>query len=75
MNLPSDQIETDQPVAPLVQWMERPPLRMGASGVSATAASAFVLGAATAVATLALMHWLGPRREVAPTWRWGRGGV
>ena len=43
--------------------------------VSATAASAFVLGAATAVATLALMHWLGPRREVAPTWRWGRGGV
>ncbi|WP_411288995.1 hypothetical protein [Phenylobacterium sp.] len=71
MTLHLDEIDTDQPVAPLVQWMERPPLRMGASGVSATAASAFFLGAATAVATLALMHWLGPRRE-APPWRWGQ---
>ncbi len=71
MTLHPDEITSDEPVAPLVQWMERPPLRMGASGVSATAASAFVLGAATAVVTLALMHWMGPRRE-PPPWRWGQ---
>ena len=66
----SDQIEPvedlEQPTADgeLVHWMDRPPLRVGAAGVSVTAGLAFSLGVAAAVATLALMHWLGPERIV-----------
>jgi hypothetical protein len=49
----------------IVHWMEPRPLSVGAGGISATAAGAFVLGAAATLTVLALMRWLGPEREVA----------
>ena len=48
----------------LVHWMDRPPLKVGAAGVSITAGTAFVFGALAAVGVLALMHMLGPERVV-----------
>jgi hypothetical protein len=48
----------------LVHWMAKKPLRVGPMGVSATAGAAFVMGLATAVAVLALAHWLGPERTM-----------
>ena len=48
----------------LVHWMDRPKLKVGAAGVSITAGAAFALGVVTAVAVLALAHWLGPERTV-----------
>ena len=54
----------------LVHWMQPKPLRVGAVGMSAAAIGAFALGAATAVAVLALMHLLGPERETQPVRRW-----
>jgi hypothetical protein len=48
----------------MVHWMERPPLRVGAAGVTITAGAAFTLGVVAAVGTLALMHWLGPERII-----------
>ena len=49
----------------LVHWMDKKPLRVGAAGVSITAGAAFTLGVVTALAVLALAHWLGPERTVA----------
>ncbi len=46
----------------IVHWMAARPLSVGAVGLSSAVAGAFVLGAATAVGVLALMHWLGPDR-------------
>jgi hypothetical protein len=62
----ADRLETPptQPNGELVHWMARKPLRVGPAGVSATAGAAFALGAVTAVAVLALAHWLGPERTV-----------
>ena len=48
----------------LVHWMDRPALRVGATGVSVTAGAAFTVGVVATVAVLALMHWLGPERAV-----------
>ena len=48
----------------LVHWMDRPPLKVGAAGVTITAGAAFTLGVVTAVGVLALAHWLGPERVV-----------
>jgi hypothetical protein len=48
----------------LVHWMDPKPLSVGPVGLSTTAVGAFVLGAATAVAVLALAHWIGPERTV-----------
>ena len=62
-----------RPVAPdgeLVHWMARRPLTLGPAGISATAAGAFALGAATALVALALMHRLGPEREFETPRRW-----
>jgi hypothetical protein len=47
----------------IVHWMAPRPLSVGAVGLSSAVAGAFVLGAATAVGVLALMHWLGPERS------------
>jgi hypothetical protein len=58
----------------LVHWMQAKPLSVGAVGISAAAAGAFALGAATAVAVLALLHWLGPEREIETPRRWFRRG-
>jgi hypothetical protein len=57
-------LEQPTPDGELVHWMQRPPLRVGPAGVSITAGAAFTLGVVAAVATLALMHWLGPERVV-----------
>jgi hypothetical protein len=59
-----DDLEQPTPDGELVHWMARPPLRVGPAGVSVTAGAAFTLGVIAAVATLALMHWLGPERAV-----------
>ena len=48
----------------IVHWMEPRPLTVGAAGLSGAVAGAFVLGAATAVGVLALIHWLGPERDL-----------
>jgi hypothetical protein len=59
----------------LVHWMARRPLTVGPAGISAAAAGAFALGAVATVVVLALMHWLGPERQVEASrrWRFGRG--
>jgi hypothetical protein len=59
-----DDLERPTPDGELVHWMQRPPLRVGPAGVGVTAGAAFTLGVIAAVATLALMHWLGPERLV-----------
>lgn len=53
-----------EPNGEIVHWMEPRPLSLGPTGVSAAALGAFALGAAVAVSVLALLHWLGPVREV-----------
>ena len=55
----------------LVHWMQAKPLSVGVAGISAAAASAFAVGVVAAVAVLALMHWVGPQRELAGR-RWMR---
>jgi hypothetical protein len=57
-------LEQPTPDGELVHWMQRPPLRVGPAGMGVTAGAAFTLGVVVAVATLALMHWLGPERVV-----------
>jgi hypothetical protein len=54
--------DLEQPAADgeLVHWMEPRHASVGAAGVTITAGAA--LGVVAAVATLALMHWLGPER-------------
>jgi hypothetical protein len=60
-----DDILPQEPNGELVHWMEPKPLTVGPAGISAAAAGAFALGVAAAVTVLALMHWLGPERELA----------
>jgi hypothetical protein len=61
-----EEVLPEEPEREIVHWMAPKPLTLGAGGISAAAAGAFALGAATAVAVLALMKWLGPEREA---WR------
>jgi hypothetical protein len=68
----SDDGRSTDPDGELVHWMQPKPLSVGAVGISAAAAGAFALGAVTAVAVLALLHWLGPEREVETPRRWFR---
>lgn len=42
------------PDAPVVKWMERPPVSMGAAGLTGALAGAFVLGMLVAVAAVAV---------------------
>jgi hypothetical protein len=58
--------DLEQPTADgeMVHWMEPRPLSVGPAGVSVTAGAAFTLGVVAAVATLALLHWLGPERVI-----------
>lgn len=60
-----DDILPDEPNGELVHWMEPKPMSLGLPQISVAAAGAFALGALSAVAVLALMHWVGPEREVA----------
>ena len=59
-----EEVFTEEAEPEIVHWMEPRPLSVGAGGISATAAGAFALGAAATLGVLALMHWLGPEREV-----------
>jgi hypothetical protein len=68
----SDDIGPTDTNGELVHWMQPKPLSLGPIGISAAAAGAFALGAATAVAVLALLHWLGPERELDTPRRWFR---
>ena len=54
----------------VVHWMAPKPLALGPAGISAAAAGAFALGAVAAVAVLAIMHLLGPERQVTALRRW-----
>lgn len=56
----------------LIHWMAPKPVSLGAVGISATAASAFVAGIAVSLSVLALLHWLDPDRKLELPWR--RGG-
>jgi hypothetical protein len=58
----ADELELEDPdeEPEIVHWMTPRPLSVGALGLSGAVAGAFVLGAATAVGVLALMHWLKP---------------
>ncbi len=58
----------------LVHWMQPKPLTVGPAGISAAAVGAFALGAAVTLGVLAVMHLLGPEREIAPVRRWRRRG-
>jgi hypothetical protein len=58
-----DDILPPEPNGEIVHWMEPRPLSVGAAGISMATVGAFALGAATAVAVLGLMHWLGPERR------------
>jgi hypothetical protein len=59
-----DDLLPPEPNGELVHWMEPRPMSVGPAGVSAAALGAFALGAAVAVGVLAVMHWLGPERDV-----------
>jgi hypothetical protein len=59
-----DDILPPEPNGELVHWMEPRPLSVGPAGISVAAVGAFALGAAVTVGVLALMHWLGPAREL-----------
>ena len=65
-----DEVRPVESNGELVHWMARKPLTVGPAGISAAAAGAFALGAASAVAVLALMHWLGPDRQFETPRRW-----
>lgn len=57
-----DDVLPPEPNGEVVHWMDPRPPSLGVAGVSMATAAAFALGAATAVAVLAMMHWLGPQR-------------
>jgi hypothetical protein len=59
-----DEILPAEPNGELVHWMGKKPLTVGPAGISAAAAGAFALGALVTLAALALMHMLGPEREL-----------
>ena len=73
MTLVVDDVLPEEPNGEVVHWMDPAPLRVGAAGLSMTAATAFALGVAAAVGGLMLFRYLAPRREGLPPWRWGRG--
>lgn len=59
-----DDVLPEEPNGELVQWMAPKPLSLGLPQTAVAAAGAFALGALSAVAVLAVMHWIGPQREV-----------
>jgi len=69
----ADELELEEPdeEPEIVHWMQPRPLSVGALGLSGAVAGAFVLGAVATVGVLAVLHWLGPDREVSfkkPRW-------
>ena len=70
-----DDVRPMEPNGEVVHWMQPKPLSLGPAGISAAAAGAFALGAVTAVAVLALLHMLGPERDVEAPRRWRFKGL
>jgi hypothetical protein len=60
-----DDVLPNEPNGEVVHWMAPRPMSVGPAGISMAAAGAFALGAAAAVAVLAMMHWLTPERRVS----------
>jgi hypothetical protein len=58
-----DDVLPPEPNGEVVQWMEPRPLTLGAAGISIATVSAFALGAAAALAVMALMRRLGSERD------------
>jgi len=54
----------------VVHWMEKPPMKVGWLGLSATAVGAFSLGVVAGMAVYAFSGWL-PQREYLITRRRG----
>jgi hypothetical protein len=71
MTLPVEEHAPETPRAALVHWMEPGHTRLEPPGIAVTAVTAFALGVAVAFA----LHWLAPRREGLPPWKWRRGQV
>lgn len=71
MTLPVEEFTPEAPKAELVHWMDPGHVRLEPPGIAVTAVAAFALGVATAFA----LHWLAPRREGLPPWKWRRGPV
>lgn len=61
-----DDVMPPEPNGELVHWMEPRRLTLGTAGISVATASAFALGALTALTVLSLMHWVGPERDLPP---------
>jgi len=59
-----DDVLPPEPNGEIVHWMEPRPMRFGPVSISLATASAFALGALSTVAVLAIMHWVGPQREL-----------
>jgi uncharacterized protein (DUF2345 family) len=70
MSESAQDVLAEEPEGEIVHWMEPRPLTVGPAGITAATAGAFVLGAASAVAILALMRWLGPQRAMLAPGRW-----
>lgn len=76
MSLTADDILPEEPNgAEVVHWMEPGPLRLGSREVPLTSIAAFAAGVAVGAGAILLYHYLAPRREALPPWRWGRGAV
>ncbi|WP_041373650.1 hypothetical protein [Phenylobacterium zucineum] len=73
MSLPTDDILPEEPTGEVVHWMEPRPMQVGPAGISAAAATAFLVGVAATVGAFLLWRYMAPRREGLPPWRWGRG--
>ena len=58
----------DAPETEVVHWMEKPPMKVGWLGLSATAVGAFSLGVVAGMAVFAFSGWL-PQREYLVTRR------
>jgi hypothetical protein len=71
MTLPIEELTPEAPSNELVHWMQPGHLRLEPPGIVVTAVAAFALGVAAALA----LHWLAPRREGLPPWKWRRGSV
>jgi hypothetical protein len=73
MSYSADEILPEEPAGEVVHWMEPGPLRLGARDVPVAPLVAFALGVAAAIGAVLLYHYLEPRREALPPWRWRRG--